>query len=90
MKLLVLSDLHDDSAGILAVQRFLHSRSIEVDAVICPGDLSTLDTSAPFDATVNAEYERRANGILDDMAQLNSRVFYIPGALASVRAISDC
>jgi len=82
---LVVSDTHDDIEGIHAIHKQLERKKLNVDIVLCPGDLTTMpnkDWKKPPDPKEVSTFDTKAEKIisaLDKIPTRSGRVFWVPG-----------
>ena len=80
LRLLLASDVHDDTSAIEALRAWLSSHDLlgKLDAVLCPGDLTTAPATS-LDAEEEARYEAAAQRVLDGLGSLAPRLVFSPG-----------
>mmetsp|Transcript_13890 Transcript_13890/g.23033 ORF Transcript_13890/g.23033 Transcript_13890/m.23033 type:complete len:374 (-) Transcript_13890:77-1198(-) len=83
LRILIVSDIHDDESSILRLRTWLVGNRMldKIDLVVCSGDLSTMPATenAARDHGVQQEYEARANRVLHALAGFDKPVYFVPG-----------
>lgn len=80
LTILLVSDIHLYTHHIPdLVAPWVRSQGIDVDVILCSGDLCNLKGEQYNDADAIAQAERDIDGMLFELEKICKRVYYIPG-----------
>lgn len=85
LKILIVSDIHSSYENIEKCQNFLIEKNINIDLIICPGDISSLSNYSDEKEVKESEsnfiflLKDTINKVLIQLENICKKVYYIPG-----------